>query len=309
MRTAFCRPRCRSARPPSSARLLSEIANSQVSPTSGARAAGMVGIHFSAAAPSPLADFTVASLTGRAAAGRDPLRPFRRRLRDRRHHALALTPPRTMTGLRDPRRRRRAAAPRPARPGAPADHLGAARPGRAGARHGLPRPRLRQRRRHPRDRRESRSGRRGDRARHGRGQARFRPWPGRGARARERRVSPGRRHGMGRGRPLRPGLQPFPPDPSARAGERPGGRSGAPCGPAAERSSKTSISGAISPTRGTPPSSATSSSTARWWSAAAPTPTSALGCTPWPGRRLGEPGAPGGAAGLRRRRRQDRSAW
>lgn len=41
---------------------LSEIANSQASPTSGARAAGMVGIHFSAVAPSPLADYTVASL-------------------------------------------------------------------------------------------------------------------------------------------------------------------------------------------------------------------------------------------------------
>lgn len=41
---------------------LAEIANSQVSPTSGARAAGMVGIHLSGAAPSPLADFTIASL-------------------------------------------------------------------------------------------------------------------------------------------------------------------------------------------------------------------------------------------------------
>jgi FMN phosphatase YigB (HAD superfamily) len=41
---------------------LSEIANTQNNPTSGARAAGMVGIHLSGAAPSPLADFTIASL-------------------------------------------------------------------------------------------------------------------------------------------------------------------------------------------------------------------------------------------------------
>ncbi len=41
---------------------LSEIANTQVSPTSGARAAGMIGIHLSAAAPSPLADFTIPAL-------------------------------------------------------------------------------------------------------------------------------------------------------------------------------------------------------------------------------------------------------
>ncbi len=40
--------------------LLSEIANSQVNPTSGARAAGMIGIHLSSGAPSPLADYTVA---------------------------------------------------------------------------------------------------------------------------------------------------------------------------------------------------------------------------------------------------------
>lgn len=42
---------------------LSEIANTQTSPTSGARAAGMVGIHLSAGTPSPLADFTIASLS------------------------------------------------------------------------------------------------------------------------------------------------------------------------------------------------------------------------------------------------------
>lgn len=42
--------------------LLSEIANSQTNPTSGARAAGMVGIHLSGAAPSPLADHTIATL-------------------------------------------------------------------------------------------------------------------------------------------------------------------------------------------------------------------------------------------------------
>lgn len=38
---------------------LSEIANSENSPTSGARSVGMVGIHLSDAAPSPLADFTI----------------------------------------------------------------------------------------------------------------------------------------------------------------------------------------------------------------------------------------------------------
>ena len=38
---------------------LSEIANSALSPTSGARAAGMVGIHLSNAPPSALADFTI----------------------------------------------------------------------------------------------------------------------------------------------------------------------------------------------------------------------------------------------------------
>lgn len=38
---------------------LSEIANTAVSPTTGARAAGMVGIHFSNAAPSALADYTI----------------------------------------------------------------------------------------------------------------------------------------------------------------------------------------------------------------------------------------------------------
>lgn len=42
---------------------LAEIANSQSNPTSGARAAGMVGIHLSAAAPSPLADHTISSLS------------------------------------------------------------------------------------------------------------------------------------------------------------------------------------------------------------------------------------------------------
>jgi FMN phosphatase YigB (HAD superfamily) len=39
---------------------LSEIANAEVSPTLGARAAGMIGVHVSSAAPSPLADFTIA---------------------------------------------------------------------------------------------------------------------------------------------------------------------------------------------------------------------------------------------------------
>jgi FMN phosphatase YigB (HAD superfamily) len=39
---------------------LGEIANAQVSPTLGARSVGMIGIHLSSAAPSPLADFTVA---------------------------------------------------------------------------------------------------------------------------------------------------------------------------------------------------------------------------------------------------------
>jgi FMN phosphatase YigB (HAD superfamily) len=38
---------------------LSEIADSEINPTSGARAVGMVGIHLSDAAPSPLADFTI----------------------------------------------------------------------------------------------------------------------------------------------------------------------------------------------------------------------------------------------------------
>lgn len=38
---------------------LSEIADSEIEPTSGARAAGMVGIHLSDAPPSPLADFTI----------------------------------------------------------------------------------------------------------------------------------------------------------------------------------------------------------------------------------------------------------
>ncbi|HWT15591.1 MAG TPA: HAD family hydrolase [Patescibacteria group bacterium] len=38
---------------------LSEIANAQVAPTHGARATGMIGIHLSAIAPSPLADHTV----------------------------------------------------------------------------------------------------------------------------------------------------------------------------------------------------------------------------------------------------------
>lgn len=39
---------------------LAEIANSQVNPTSGARATGMIGIHLSSGAPSPLADYTIA---------------------------------------------------------------------------------------------------------------------------------------------------------------------------------------------------------------------------------------------------------
>jgi FMN phosphatase YigB (HAD superfamily) len=38
---------------------LPEIANAEVSPTLGARAAGMIGVHVSSAAPSPLADFTI----------------------------------------------------------------------------------------------------------------------------------------------------------------------------------------------------------------------------------------------------------
>ncbi|MCH9651520.1 MAG: HAD hydrolase-like protein [Deltaproteobacteria bacterium] len=38
---------------------LSEIANSEDNPTTGARSVGMVGIHLSDAAPSPLADFTI----------------------------------------------------------------------------------------------------------------------------------------------------------------------------------------------------------------------------------------------------------
>ena len=38
---------------------LSEIADSEDAPTSGARATGMVGIHLSDAPPSPLADFTI----------------------------------------------------------------------------------------------------------------------------------------------------------------------------------------------------------------------------------------------------------
>lgn len=40
---------------------LSEIGNHATSPTLGARSVGMVGIHLSDAAPSPLADFTIAS--------------------------------------------------------------------------------------------------------------------------------------------------------------------------------------------------------------------------------------------------------
>ncbi len=39
---------------------LSEIANRQLNPTQGARAAGMIGIHLSSSAPSPLADYTIA---------------------------------------------------------------------------------------------------------------------------------------------------------------------------------------------------------------------------------------------------------
>lgn len=41
---------------------LAEIANTQVAPTLGARAAGMIGIHLSDAAPSPLADYTLATV-------------------------------------------------------------------------------------------------------------------------------------------------------------------------------------------------------------------------------------------------------
>lgn len=40
---------------------LAEIANAAVAPTLGARAAGMIGIHLSDAAPSPLADYTMAT--------------------------------------------------------------------------------------------------------------------------------------------------------------------------------------------------------------------------------------------------------
>ena len=43
--------------------LLSEIANDPTNPTQGARAAGMQGIYLSGGSPSPLADFSVASLT------------------------------------------------------------------------------------------------------------------------------------------------------------------------------------------------------------------------------------------------------
>jgi len=39
---------------------LAEIANTQSNPTSGARSVGMLGIHVSSNAPSPLADFTIA---------------------------------------------------------------------------------------------------------------------------------------------------------------------------------------------------------------------------------------------------------
>jgi phosphoglycolate phosphatase-like HAD superfamily hydrolase len=42
---------------------LSEIGNSVDSPTSGARAVGMTGIHRSSAAPNPIADYTIANLT------------------------------------------------------------------------------------------------------------------------------------------------------------------------------------------------------------------------------------------------------
>lgn len=38
---------------------ITEIANTATSPSSGARAAGMIGIHLSAAAPDPRADFTI----------------------------------------------------------------------------------------------------------------------------------------------------------------------------------------------------------------------------------------------------------
>jgi len=39
---------------------LAEVADQALAPTQGARAAGMLGIHLSAAAPSPLADYTIA---------------------------------------------------------------------------------------------------------------------------------------------------------------------------------------------------------------------------------------------------------
>lgn len=42
---------------------LSEIANTEIDPTTGARAVGMTGIHLSSGAPSPLADHTIANLT------------------------------------------------------------------------------------------------------------------------------------------------------------------------------------------------------------------------------------------------------
>lgn len=40
---------------------IGEIANSQAAPTSGARAVGMIGIHLSDSAPSPLTDYTLAT--------------------------------------------------------------------------------------------------------------------------------------------------------------------------------------------------------------------------------------------------------
>lgn len=39
---------------------IGEIANTQIAPTLGARSVGMIGVHLSSTAPSPLADFTLA---------------------------------------------------------------------------------------------------------------------------------------------------------------------------------------------------------------------------------------------------------
>lgn len=64
---------------------LAEIGNSEHAPTSGARAIGMLGIHLSAAAASPIADYTIApdrltdiaTLVGTLCAESDARRPVR----------------------------------------------------------------------------------------------------------------------------------------------------------------------------------------------------------------------------------------